>query len=139
MLMKWRDSTIDIDLKLVPEEDALFRALPQLKERLEMNIELAAPDQFIPAIDGWEERSLLIDSEGPLSFYHYDFYSQALSKIERGHKRDVADVHAMVRLGLIDPAVAMGYFTQIESKLFRYPAVDPPSFRRAVETIIQNI
>ncbi|MEO5589276.1 MAG: hypothetical protein ABIS03_06800 [Gemmatimonadaceae bacterium] len=46
---EWRDSTIDIDLKMVPERDALFRALPELKERLEMNIELAAPDRGIPA------------------------------------------------------------------------------------------
>lgn len=53
--MKWRDSTIDIDVKMVPEQDSLFRALPALKEKLEMNIELAAPDQFIPAMDGRNE------------------------------------------------------------------------------------
>ena len=73
LLMRWREATIDIDVKFVPDHDALFRALPQLKERLAMNIELAAPDQFIPAIDGWEDRSALIGVEGRLSFHHYDF------------------------------------------------------------------
>lgn len=136
LLMKWRDSTIDIDVKMVPEQDSLFRALPALKEKLEMNIELAAPDQFIPAIAGWEERSRLITNEGRLAFYHYDFYSQALAKVERGHARDIDDVSAMISLGLIDPAMAMKYFAQIEPELFRYPAIDPPSFRREVERIM---
>lgn len=138
LLMKWRDTTIDIDLKMVPAQDALYRALPALKEKLEMNIELAAPDQFIPAISGWEERSRLIMKEGRLSFYHYDFYSQALAKVERGHARDVDDVNAMIALGLIDPAMAMTYFAQIEPELFRYPAIDPPSFRREVERIMSK-
>ncbi len=138
LLMRWRESTIDIDVKLVPEHEALFRALPELKERLEMNIELAAPDQFIPAIDGWEKRSPLIGVEGRLSFHHYDFYSQALAKIERGHARDVEDVNAMIGLGLVEPPRAMEYFRQIEPRLFRYPAIDPPSFRRAVEAVMRR-
>ncbi len=137
LLMGWRDSTIDIDLKMVPEQDAIFRA-PELKERLEMNIELASPDQFIPAIDGWEERSPFIGVEGSLSFHHYDFHSQALSKIERGHARDLDDVNAMMDMGLVHPSRAMDYFREIEPRLFRYPAIDPPSFRRAVEAIMQG-
>lgn len=138
VLMQWRQTTIDIDLKFVPEHDAIFRALPEMKERLEVNIELAAPDHFIPAIDGWAERSLLIGVEGRLTFYHYDFYSQALAKIERGHARDMEDVNAMIRLGLVEPVQAMEYFRQIEPRLFRYPAIDPPSFRRAVEAVLQK-
>lgn len=138
LLMRWRESTIDIDVKLVPEHDALFRALPELKEKLEMNIELAAPDQFIPAIDGWEKRSPLISVEGHLSFHHYDFYSQALAKVERGHARDIDDVNAMIALGLIDPRMAKEYFARIEPELFRYPAVDPPSFRREVERVMSK-
>ena len=138
LLMRWRETTIDIDIKMVPEHDALFRALPDLKERLEMNIELAAPDQFIPSLDGWEERSPLIGVEGRLSFHHYDFYSQALAKIERGHTRDIEDVKAMIRLGLVEPQQAMEFFRQIEARLFRYPAIDPPSFRQAVESVLET-
>ncbi len=138
LLIGWRESTIDIDIKLVPEHDALFRALPELKEQLEMNIELASPDQFIPAIEGWEERSPLIGGNGRLSFHHYDFYSQALAKIERGHARDIDDVSAMIELGLVDPQRAVDYFREIEPRLFRYPAIDPASFRRAVESVLNT-
>jgi hypothetical protein len=133
LLMKWRTATIDIDIKMVPEQDQLFRALPGLKESLEINVELAAPDQFIPPVPGWEERSPVISRHGRLTFHHYDFYSQALAKIERGHSRDVSDVTAMLDLGLIDPRRTLDYFDQIEPELYRYPAIDPPSFRRAVE------
>jgi uncharacterized nucleotidyltransferase DUF6036 len=138
LLMKWRSTTIDIDIKMVPEQDALFRALPMLKEALEINVELAAPDQFIPALPEWEERSQLISKVGLLSFFHYDFYSQALAKIERGHSRDVTDVAAMFERGLIEPQRLLDYFAKIEPALYRYPAIDPRAFRRAVETIVHD-
>lgn len=136
VLLNWRDTTIDIDIKMVPDQDSLFRALPGLKESLEINVELAAPDQFIPPLPGWEERSIEILREGRLTFSHYDFYSQALAKIERRHARDVDDVAAMVRLRLIEPQLSLKYFDQIEPELYRYPAIDPPSFRRAVEEVM---
>jgi hypothetical protein len=38
VLLGWRDSTIDVDLRILPESDRLFRALPNLKETLEINV-----------------------------------------------------------------------------------------------------
>ena len=72
MLHGWRASTIDVDLKLVPDDDALLRAMPRLKEEA----------------------------------------------------------------GLVDSARLMQLFVAIESQLYRYPAVDPASFRRAVESFV---
>ena len=79
VLLGWRDSTIDIDLKAIPERDDILRQLSALKERLEINIELASPDNFIPELPGWEERSKFVRQEGKLTFLHYDFYAQALA------------------------------------------------------------
>ncbi len=49
-----RESTIDVDLKLDPEPAGIFEAIAALKNTLDLNIELAAPDQFIPPIPGWK-------------------------------------------------------------------------------------
>jgi hypothetical protein len=133
VLLGWRSSTIDVDIKMEPETDPLFRALPKLKDALEINIELAAPDQFIPELSGWRERSSFIAREGRLSFYHYDFYAQALSKIQRGHAQDRADVRQMIDRDLIDRQELRRRFEEIEPYLFRYPAIDPVAFRRALE------
>ncbi len=138
VLLGWRLSTIDVDIKMEPESDRLFRALPRIKDQLEINIELAAPDQFIPEIPGWKERSVFIAREGRLSFYHYDFYAQALSKIQRGHTQDLADVREMLERGLLDRQELRRRFDQIEPQLYRYPAVDPPAFRQAVEEITKE-
>jgi len=132
VLEGWRASTIDIDIRIVPEHDALFRAIPRLKERLQINVELASPDHFIPVRPDWQDRSPFIAREGRISFHHFDLYAQALSKIERGHARDVADVQEMLRRGLIDRAPLMEYFEAIEPAMYRYPALDPASFRQAV-------
>ena len=98
----WRDSTIDIDLTMEPESDDLLRTVPRLKESLSLNVELASPDHFIPALAGWRERSPFIAREGNVTFRHYDLYAQALSKIERGHDQDLRDVGRMLGDGLVD-------------------------------------
>src|SRR3989338_1810724 len=85
VLMGWRATTIDVDIRFIPENDRLLRIIPHLKEQLQLNIELACPADFIPELPGWDGRSLYIASEGRMAFYHYDFYAQALPKIERGH------------------------------------------------------
>lgn len=136
VILGWRESTIDVDLKFVPDSDELLRALPMLKERLGMNIELASPDHFIPELPGWQERSLFIRQQGNLAFYHYDFYAQALAKIERSHAVDLKDVDEMIRRGLVEPKRLGELFLAIEGQLYRYPAVDGPSFRLAVERVV---
>lgn len=136
VLHGWRPSTIDVDIRIVPEHDALFRAIPQLKEELQLNVELASPDHFIPVKDGWEDRSPFVSREGRVSFHHFDLYAQALSKIERGHTQDVEDVREMLRRGLVERQALMAYFEEIAPRLYRYPALDPATFRRAVDEAV---
>lgn len=76
-------------------------------------------------------------SRGMARQHDYDLYAQALAKIERGHAQDLEDVREIMRRGLIEPARALGYFQEIEAHLYRYPAIHPPSFRRAVIEMLQ--
>ena len=89
VLMGWRSSTIDVDLVMRPEDDALLRAIPAIKQRLQVN--------------------------------------------------DVADVREMMRRGLVAGPQLLAYFEQIEPDLYRYPALDPPSFRRTVEEAARSV
>ena len=138
VLEGWRDSTMDIDLVMRPESDAMLRAIPALKERLHINVELAAPDHFIPVPAGWERRSPIVRQLGRVTVRHYDFVAQALSKIERGHTRDLADVRAMLARGLVSPEQLRTQFAQIEPELYRYPAVDPASFKLAMDALLNE-
>jgi len=82
---------------------------------------------------------LFITQEAKLSFFHYDLYAQALAKIERGHALDVTDVEQMFQRGFIEPIQLKNLFEAIVPQLYRYPAIDPPSYRQAVEKMIDNI
>lgn len=128
-----RGTTIDVDLRIEPEREELLRAIARLKEELEVNVELASPSDFVPVPDGWEERGRYVRRDGRLTTYHYDLYAQALAKVERGHAQDREDVQALLDAGLIDRDEAMRAFQRIEPELYRYPAIDPATFRRAVE------
>ena len=136
VLTGWRTSTIDVDLVMRPEDDALLRAIPAIKERLQVNIELASPLDFIPVPAGWENRSPPIARHGRVSFHHFDLCAQALAKLERGHRQDVVDVREMLVRGLVGAPQLLTYFERIEPDLYRYPAIDPASFRRAVEDAV---
>jgi hypothetical protein len=132
LLYGWRAMTIDIDLKPDPEPPGLFEAIAILKDELDVNVELASPDEFIPAVPGWRERSLFIARHGPVDFFHYDPYGQALSKLQRRHDRDLLDAKFLLEKGLIDAATLRQKFNLIEAQIIRYPAIDPASFRTSV-------
>ena len=136
VLLGWRETTIDVDIKIVPEQDAILRAIAVLKDSLSVNVELASPDDFIPVPEGWSDRSPFVATEGPVSFHHFDLYSQALAKIERGHTQDLDDVQSMLAAGLIERTRLGTYFRMIAPNLYRYPAIDAASFTRAVEAIV---
>jgi hypothetical protein len=36
---------------------------------------------------------------------------------------------------LVDPSHALAYFEEIETQLYRYPALDPATFRHRVEAV----
>ena len=55
-----------------PEPRLYFSAAARiagLKEALQLNVELAAPDQFIPPLPGWRERSEQILTAGQVEFH----------------------------------------------------------------------
>ncbi len=140
VLLGWRSSTIDIDVKIVPDDDRIFRAIPLIKDVLQINLDsrLSSPIDFVPVRRAWEDRSPFIAQERKLAFHHFDLYAQALAKVERSHTQDLEDIEEMIRRQLIDPQVAVEYFNAIEPELYRYPAVDPRSFRLAVEKIFDR-
>jgi hypothetical protein len=124
VLEGWRSTTLDIDLRIEPESEHLLRALPELKERLKVNLEQASPIDFLPELPDWRERSPFVAQEGGITVRHFDPYSQALAKLERGFDQDLADVQAMVERGLVEPAELLRLFAAIEDQLYRFPAVD---------------
>ena len=135
VLLGWRSTTIDIDLKLDPERDEIFRAIPRLKDELQVNVEFACPSDFVPELPAWRERSQFVERQGKLELLHYDFYSQALAKVERGHAQDRDDVKSMMDTGLVAPDRLLALFESVEPNLARYPAVDPAELRRRLEAL----
>jgi hypothetical protein len=83
-------------------------------------------------LEGWRDRSPLVFREGNVEVHHFDFYSQALSKIERGFGQDLDDVARMLSSGLVEPERLRELYDTIEPQLYRYPAIDPTAFRRKV-------
>jgi hypothetical protein len=136
LLLGLREQTIDIDIKLDPEPKGVFEAIACLKEKLELNVELASPDDFIPASADWREKSLRIATFGQVEFFHYDFTMQALAKLERGLAQDLQDVRDLLGGGHVTIDGLKRKFAEIEGKLLRYPAIDPKQFKNQLDDFL---
>ena len=139
MLIGWRQTTIDVDLKFHPEPAGIFEKIPELKNELNINIELAAPDDFVPALPGWKDRSQWIVTHNQVDFYHFDFYTQALSKLERDHAKDRSDVAEMIAADLVEPKKLLELYQQLTpEQLGRYPAIEPESVLASILSLTQT-
>ncbi len=136
VVVGWRASTHDIDVRPEPDSDELLRMLQELKRELDMNIELASPLDFLPALDGWQDRSPYVGSWGPLDVRHLDFRLQALAKLERGLDTDLDDVRAMLARNLVTAGELHEGFSAMRARLFRFPAVDEATLERRLNEVV---
>jgi hypothetical protein len=138
LLIGWRNSTVDIDIRLDPEPPGIFQAIAKLKQELNINIELASPQDFLPPLPGWRDRSVFIGKRGKIYFYHYDFTAQALSKLSRGYDRDLSDVRAMYTQELFSLSDLSDCLKSIEPELIRFPALNPEALKSRVNKFIEQ-
>jgi hypothetical protein len=129
----WRASTVDVDLHGDPE--VLFRHIQEIKERLDVNVEFARPEDFVPPLVGTDDRHVFIEKIGDVSFFHHDPYAQAFSKIVRGFDRDLLDAGSFIESGMVDPERLRALVHQIPLEAYaRYPALS----RQAVTTVVDD-
>lgn len=138
LLYGWRESTVDVDLDLDPEPAGIFEAIAELKNELDLNIELASPGQFLPSLPGWRERSPHIARHGQIDFFHYDLRAQALAKLARAHERDRLDVAAMLERGLVERSELLADLEAIRPELPRFPALDARAFEARVRSFLAD-
>lgn len=134
----WRDSSIDVDL--FSDDEEVFRDIQGIKERLNVNIEFARPEHFVPPLQGSSERHLPIETHGGISFFHYDPYAQILSKVVRGFERDLEDARQFILRGMVDPVRLRSLVVEIPDPIWsKYPSLTRPAVLEAVEEFLSTI
>lgn len=137
VLEGWRESSIDADL--YARQDDIFRDIQGIKERLQLNIEFARPEDFVPPLAGTENRHVFVETVGRVSFYHYDPYAQLLSKLVRGFARDLADARAFVAGGMVDPEQFRRLVADIPASAYaKYPRLSRAAVQSAVDDFLSD-
>ena len=131
----WRRSSIDVDL--YSDREVVFRDIQEIKERLNINIEFARPEDFVPPLPGTAGRHVFIDTVGAITFYHYDPYAQLFSKVARGFQRDLEDAREFIRSGLVDPRKLRSLLATIPNSAFaKYPSLSRDGIENAIATFL---
>jgi hypothetical protein len=138
VLAGWRPSSLDADL--FAEDESVFRDVQGIKERLDMNVEFARPEHFVPPLRGSEDRHVFVETVGDVSFYHYDPYAQVFAKVVRGFDRDLEDARQFARSGMVDPKGLRALVAEIPpSSYARYPNLSPQTVAQAVEEFCAEV
>jgi len=129
-----RQQTIDIDvvMAVAPEDHgALIQAIRELKDLLDVNVEEASPGDFIPLPAGYADRHEFVGRFEQLDVFHFDLYSTALGKIERGRRQDLVDVVLLLQNRRIEWARLEGFFQEILPQMgLRSLRQDPKEFEK---------
>ena len=134
----WRESTIDVDL--YADHEGVFVDIQRIKELQQINVEFARPEHFVPPLAGADGRHIFIATFGAVSFFHYDPYSQLLSKVVRGFRRDLEDAHHFIDAGLVDAARFRDLVDAIPEAVFaKYPALSREAVLNAVQTFLGSV
>lgn len=123
--------TQDIDIQVGGANEGEFIvAIQRLIQQMQVNVEFASPVDFIPLPTQWEMHARFIGRYGTIDVFYFDFYSIALSKIERGNSRDIADVKLLVQQGIITLSELDVAYQEVLSQLGkgRYPRITPQRF-----------
>jgi Nucleotidyltransferase of unknown function (DUF6036) len=138
VLSGWRPTSIDADF-FAPDE-SVFRDVQGIKERLNVNVEFARPEHFVPPLPDSEDRHVFIETVDRVSYYHYDPYAQVLSKIVRGFERDIDDARQFVRAGVVDAEKLRKLVQQIPPPEYaKYPNLSQDAVKQAVEDFLSSL
>ncbi|HEY5004738.1 MAG TPA: DUF6036 family nucleotidyltransferase [Ktedonobacteraceae bacterium] len=96
--------TLDIDIHVTVDPANLTVQIAQLKQKLNINIEFASPGDFIPLPTQWEARSQFISRYDQVDVFYFDWYSIALSKMQRANRQDIIDTQLLTHQRFIDIA-----------------------------------
>jgi len=100
---------------------------------------LVRPEDFVPPLEGSGDRHVFIETIGRVSYYHYDPYSQLLSKVVRGFERDMADAMAFVSSGMVDVERFRSLVWAIpDSAWSKYPQFSPGAVREAIDHFLSS-
>lgn len=133
----WREASVDVDLH--SEHEELFREVQEMKEQLNINIEFARPEHFVPPLPGADTRHVFVERHGRVEFYHYDPYSQFFTKVVRGFPRDLEDARHFLSSGMVEASRMRDLVGEVRDSAFaRYPSLSPGGVRAAVETFLKE-
>lgn len=132
--------TEDIDVEVrASQEDEMLEAIRKLKDTMQINIEFASPADFIPIPKQWEINARYIGRYDMIDAFYFDFYSIALSKIQRGSTRDINDVRLLLQQKIITLPELDGAYNEVLPQVGKRPynRLDPKQFAAHYATIRQ--
>ena len=132
-------TTQDIDVEVAAGD--MYQTIGQLKQQLNINIEFASPGDFIPLPHNWQQVSRYVGRYGKVDVFYFDFYSIALSKIERGNARDLQDVTLLLAQKVITLPELDRLAQEIAVQMGKgaYKRLDPHAFLTRYQAIRSHL
>lgn len=134
-----RRSTVDIDYVAVTDDpradEDLERAIRSLKDDLDVNVEPASPQDFLPVPAWAREQGRFVGQYGPVAVYHYHLPSVVIAKTARGYEQDLDDAEALLRGGHVDWAEIDRTWREMRASPRGWLRYEPDEVERRLEEV----
>lgn len=119
----------------------MYQTINRLKQQLNINVEFASPGDFIPLPHNWQSLSRYAGRYGSIDVFYFDFYSIALSKIDRGNTRDLQDVALLLQQQVITLPELDRAAQEVAAQMGKgnYKRLDPDAFLARYHAIRQHL
>jgi hypothetical protein len=132
-------TTQDIDVEVASGD--MYQTINRLKQQLNINIKFASPGDFIPLPHNWESLSRFVGRYGSIDVFYFDFYSIALSKIDRGNTRDLQGVALLLQQQVITLPELDQAAQEVAAQMGKgnYKRLDPDAFLARYHALRQHL
>ncbi len=132
--------TIDV-LPDAPDEEEMITAIRQTGERQQIDVLFTSPEDFVPIPIHWKTQTRYIVRYGTIEAYYFDFYSLALSKIERGSDRDLYDLRLLIEQNIINLKKLEETYREVLPRMGKRPYLNiiPQRFSEFYEWVYQQL
>ena len=136
VLVGWRDSTRDIDVRPEPDSDQLLEALSELKDQLDVNIELASPLDYLPDLPGWPDRSPYQGRYGQIDVRTSTSACRRWRSSSGASIRTWSTSEPRSTRGLASADELESGWRQMQDRLFRFPSVNAEGVGRRLRDVL---
>lgn len=114
--------------------NSMQQLMAQIADEMHIDLEAVPIAEFVPLPGNADDRAIMLGRFGNLTVYVFDPYTIALSKLDRGFKTDLEDIHFLIQRNLVTIDQLDSFVEKAIPRAEEF-GLDPKAMRRHLQIV----